>query len=88
MTLGDDMAAKKAQFGKHSTLTQIPDEAGISSPERTVLAQAISVALIAGIASGPLLAQDLALEEIIVTATKRAESVMDVPLAITAIQSS
>ncbi|MFQ5549094.1 MAG: hypothetical protein ACE5FV_12435, partial [Woeseia sp.] len=48
------------------------------------MAQAISIALIAGTASGQLLAQDLELEEIIVTATKRAESVMDVPLAITA----
>jgi iron complex outermembrane receptor protein len=43
------------------------------------------VALLAGAAAGPLFAQDLAIEEIIVTATKRAESVMDVPLAITAI---
>ena len=49
-----------------------------------MLAQAVSTALIAGVASGPLLAQDVELEEIIVTATKRAESVMDVPLAITA----
>ncbi|MGI9238772.1 MAG: TonB-dependent receptor [Woeseiaceae bacterium] len=53
-------------------------------PERSVLAQAISIALIAGVAPGPLLAQDPTLDEITVTATKRAESVMDVPLAITA----
>src|SRR5690606_35206547 len=51
-------------------------------PTRTLLARAISVALVAGTASAPLNAQEL--EEIIVTATKRAESVMDVPLAITA----
>ena len=82
--LGDNMAAKKAQFGKHSNLTQTPDKAGFCRPQRTGLAQAISIALIAGGASGPLLAQNLELEEIIVTATKRAESVMDVPLAITA----
>ncbi len=50
-----------------------------------MLAQAVSTALIAGVASGPVLAQELALEEIIVTATKRQESVMDVPLAITAL---
>jgi len=48
-----------------------------------LLAQAVSTALIAGVASGPVLAQEL--EEIIVTATKRQESVMDVPLAITAL---
>ncbi|MCH8308785.1 MAG: hypothetical protein IH930_11700, partial [Proteobacteria bacterium] len=79
------MAAKNAQFGMHSNLTHTPDEAGFHRRERTVLAQAISFALIAGVASGPVLAQEPALEEIIVTATKRAESVMDVPLAITAI---
>jgi len=54
-------------------------------PRQTIVAQAVSVALLAGAAAGPLFAQDLAIEEIIVTATKRAESVMDVPLAITAI---
>ena len=84
MTLGDTMAASNAQCGTHSSLTQVSDEADSFRPERTPLAQAISAALIAGVASGPLLAQELVLEEIIVTATKRAESVMDVPLAITA----
>jgi len=83
-TLGDIMAARNAQFGMHSNFSQASDEASSGRPERTALAQAISVALIAGVASGPLLAQDLALEEIIVTATKRSVSVMDVPLAITA----
>ena len=53
-------------------------------PKRTIVAQAISAALVAGVAAGPLLAQEREVEEIIVTATKRAESVMDVPLAITA----
>jgi iron complex outermembrane receptor protein len=52
--------------------------------ERTVLARAVSLALVAGIGPTVLYAQERALEEIIVTATKRAESVMDVPLAITA----
>jgi hypothetical protein len=74
------MAAKKAQFGTRLNLTQTPVEAGL----RKVLAQAISLALIAGVAPGPLLAQEAVLDEITVTATKRAESVMDVPLAITA----
>jgi iron complex outermembrane receptor protein len=78
------MAATNAQVGMHSKLTQTPDETGFCRPERSVLAQAVSIALIAGVASGPLLAQESDLEEIIVTATKRAESVMDVPLAITA----
>jgi iron complex outermembrane receptor protein len=40
------------------------------------------VALLAGASAGPLRAQQL--EEVIVTATKRAESVMDVPIAMTA----
>lgn len=78
------MAAKKYQCGTHSNLIQTPAGTGFGKPERTVLAQAISVALIASIAPGPLFAQDKGLEEIVVTATKRAESVMDVPLAITA----
>ena len=78
------MEAKKAQFGMNSKLNSSPDEADFCKPTRTVLGQAISIALIAGVASSPVIAQESALEEIIVTATKRAESVMDVPLAITA----
>ncbi len=54
-------------------------------PRRTLLAQAVSAALVAGAASNAALAQELELEEIIVTATKRAESVMDVPVAIQAL---
>jgi iron complex outermembrane receptor protein len=77
------MAAKKAQFEMQTNLIQIRDEVGICRPERTVLARAISIALIAAVVPGPLLAQEM-LDEITVTATKRAESVMDVPLAITA----
>ena len=53
------------------------------SPRRTLLAKAVTAALVVGVASGPLLAQEL--EEITVTATKRAESVMDVPIAIQAL---
>ena len=51
-------------------------------PQKKAIAQAVSCALVAGAAAAPLQAQEL--EEIVVTATKRAESVMDVPLAITA----
>jgi iron complex outermembrane receptor protein len=78
------MAAKTTQFGANRAATRIPVAAGACAPRRSALAQAVSVALIAGMAPGQLLAQDSRLEEIVVTATKRAESVMDVPLAITA----
>lgn len=55
------------------------------TPRPSRIAQAVSFALIAGASAGPLLAQNLEVEEIIVTATKRAESVMDVPIAIQAL---
>jgi iron complex outermembrane receptor protein len=79
------MAAKNTQFPSSSKFSHTSGTADSCRPERTILAQAISTALIAGVATGPLLAQEATLEEIVVTATKRAESVMDVPLAITAI---
>lgn len=50
---------------------------------RSRLARAISAAVVAGSASAPALAAQL--EEIVVTATKREESVMDVPLAVQAL---
>jgi iron complex outermembrane receptor protein len=78
------MAAKTAQFNTSSRSTHSSGAGEFCRPQRTLLAQAVSTALIASVASGPLLAQEAGLEEIIVTATKRAESVMDVPLAITA----
>jgi iron complex outermembrane receptor protein len=62
-----------------------PREDGLTiRPQRKALAQAVSVAIMTGMAPMPLLAQGEVIEEVIVTATKRAESVMDVPLAITA----
>ena len=69
-----------------NTQNQIPaaSNSALVIPKQTIVAQAVSVAILAGVTAGPLLAQDVGLEEIIVTATKRAESVMDVPLAITA----
>jgi len=79
------MAAVNAHFTSHSISSQLSIHAQPCRPRQTIVAQAVSVALLAGAAAGPLFAQDLAIEEIIVTATKRAESVMDVPLAITAI---
>jgi len=78
------MAARKAQIPTHSDSTNLSSAIQFNMPRRTLLAQAVSTALIAGVASAPLLAQEIQVEEIIVTATKRAESVMDVPLAITA----
>ena len=78
------MAATSKQLSERAQHISGPDKAVFYKQERSVLAQAISVALIASVAPGPLLAQDEGLEEIVVTATKRAESVMDVPLAITA----
>jgi len=52
-----------------------------------LLAQAVSTALIAGLPAVYLSAAELIVEEIVVTATKRSESVMDVPLAITVLSS-
>jgi iron complex outermembrane receptor protein len=78
------MAVRNPQFAAYSNFPPPSNHAQLCSPKRTVVAQAISTALLAGVAAGPLLAQEVVIEEIIVTATKRAESVMDVPLAITA----
>src|SRR5690606_28487251 len=73
------ISGRKAATSRDSTITFTPYSI---RPQRTRLAAAVSAALIAGTAVQPLHAQEL--EEIVVTATKRAESVMDVPLAITA----
>jgi iron complex outermembrane receptor protein len=74
----------KSKLEQHSHLISNDQELRSHKSIRTPVAQAISIALIAGASSGAVLAQELALDEITVTATKRAESVMDVPLAITA----
>ncbi|MFT7177652.1 MAG: iron complex outermembrane receptor protein, partial [Halioglobus sp.] len=50
---------------------------------RNSLSKAVSAVLMASVVSSPTLAQSL--EEVIVTATKRSESVQDVALAITAL---
>lgn len=70
---------------RNSASRKPSDTRRLPSPRQTPLAQAVSVALVIGAAPVAALAQERALEEITVTATKRAESVMDVPLAITAI---
>ncbi len=55
------------------------------SPQRTKLSKAVAAVVMASAGTTPVFAQDLMrLEEIIVTATKRSESVQNVPLAITA----
>lgn len=77
------MAARNSQHQENRNHFRPSNEAEACTPQRTLLAQAVSSALIASVASGPLMAQEL--EEIIVTATKREESVMDVPLAIQAL---
>jgi iron complex outermembrane recepter protein len=61
---------------------QRPSEAAV--PRQTLLAVAVSTALVVT-AAGTALARPPELEEIIVTATKRAESVMEVPIAIQAL---
>ena len=76
------MAARNAQYRDASNSFDASHHKGFPRPQRTLLAKAVTAALIAGGSSGALQAQ--VLEEVIVTATKRAESLMDVPIAITA----
>jgi iron complex outermembrane recepter protein len=52
-------------------------------PKRSAVATAVSTVIMASAMSSPAWSQEI--EEVIVTATKRAESVQDVPLAITAL---
>jgi iron complex outermembrane receptor protein len=78
------MAAKNPQYFNNKNNSYTPDESQVSRPKRRLLAQAVSATLLAGVSSGPVWAEQAVLEEVIVTATKRAESVMEVPLAITA----
>ncbi len=52
-------------------------------PQRSAVSAAVSAAVVSAAFSSPAMAQEL--DEVIVTATKRAESVQDVPLAITAL---
>ena len=72
------MSANMSNTETHQNSRTFEDVAS----RKKAVAQAVSCALVAGAATTPLQAQEL--EEIVVTATKRAESVMDVPLAITA----
>ena len=63
--------------------TRYPSQPVIVRPQRSNMAAAVSAALIASAMAAPVYSQTL--EEVYVTATKRSESVMDVPLAITAL---
>jgi iron complex outermembrane receptor protein len=72
-------------MGKHTSSRVCKHEKGVVSlapGHRSRLAQAVSLAVIAGASANPLSAQQL--EEVVVTATKRSESVLDVPIAMTA----
>jgi iron complex outermembrane receptor protein len=64
----------------HSAL-RAKTASGITQKNR--LTMAVSTAVMASVVSSPSWAQTL--EEVMVTATKRSESVQDVPLAITAL---
>ena len=55
----------------------------VASPQRKVITVAVRTAILSTVLATPAVAQEL--EEVIVTATKRQESVQDVPLAITAL---
>lgn len=56
--------------------------AAVVRPRQSAVSAAVSAAIVAGALNNPAVAQEI--EEIVVTATKREESIQDVPLAITA----
>ncbi len=72
--------ARKSHHWKLNTRTAAQGKT--RRPRRAIMAQAVSVALLTGVATEPLRAQQL--EEVIVTATKRATSVLDVSVSMTA----
>ena len=75
------MALKYKYRTRRSPFSDMPS--GLDPlPKPTLIARAVSAALLAGSTSTSALAQTM--EEIVVTATKREESIMDVPLAINA----
>ena len=78
------MPASNSQYFEQTNDSYSQDDSQVIRPRRRLLAQAVSTALMAGLSSGALGAEERLLEEIVVVATKRAESVMDVPLAVTA----
>ena len=78
------MTTKKQDHGTDIHSCKPCSQSGALVPQRSALSQAITIALVVGGAPGVALAQAGELEEITVTATKRAESIMDVPLAISA----
>jgi iron complex outermembrane receptor protein len=84
------MMARHLQAQIPSSTARVSRETDFITPKRKTLSQAITAALLVSVATAPLNAQEqqagtpTTIEEITVTATKREESVMDVPLAITA----
>ncbi len=78
------MVVKRNERAERSAARKSLQDGSGFRPERNALAQAVSVAVIAGLAPAPIFAQSSQIEEVIVTATKREESLMDVPIAITA----
>ena len=80
------MSVRNLKFANKKVLLQ-RDESQEIQPQRKLLAQAISAVLMTGLPPGIAWAENQqaqTLEEIVVVATKRAESVMDVSLSITA----
>ncbi|MEM8489770.1 MAG: TonB-dependent receptor [Pseudomonadota bacterium] len=71
----------KNQRGSEATVATAPRGTDLVS-RRSTLATAVSLALLAGTTAAPTSAQQL--EEVVVTATKRSESVLDVSIAMTA----
>jgi iron complex outermembrane receptor protein len=78
------MTSNRRNHGTNIHSRKSCSESGALVLQRSALSQAVTIALVIGGAPGVALAQAGELEEITVTATKRAESIMDVPLAISA----
>ena len=74
--------AEETTMNVQVTPPSIPNDGEL---QRKQLAKAVTAAILCSATPSTALAQIFELEEVIVTATKRSESVEDVPLAITAL---